>query len=312
MMMDEARLNQWSIEQRRALVAGVRDLVADDQGGRAQDALALAQEVLGPWPERGQPEDFAVFREGPWAEVALVALMVTACLKSDGLSRTDCERVAAYAAVMGTDRGWIRALRYAARGQGHRISMVLARRAPDGRRILQDAWRRRGPLVVIDIIRSMSGRTKADPALAQRFNALEQLPDGSVGRAFWTHLTERQIPLPGQPGGLLEGAVHHDLMHTLTGYDTDPAGECTLAGFYAGMLYPGWPAWILAALTTFELGLRVGPSFTVPTRHAFDLRRVWAAAQRGYAAKVRPLDEGWDYRPLMTLGLHEAREQLRL
>ncbi|MEM9453603.1 MAG: hypothetical protein AAGF11_05460 [Myxococcota bacterium] len=311
-MMDQAKLTGWSVEQRRALVAGVRDLVADEPGPRAQDALALAQEVLGPWPEQGQPEDFAVFCGSPWAEVALVALMVTACLKSDGLSVADAERVSAYAAVMGTDRVWTQALRHAARGRGHRISMALARRAPDGRRLLQDAWRQRGPLVVIDIIRSMTGRTKADPVLAQRFAAFGQLPDGSVGRAFCTHLTERQIPLPGEPGGLLEAAIHHDLMHTLTGYDTDPAGECKVAGFYAGMLYPGWPAWILAVLTTFELGLRVGPSFTVPTRHAFDLRQVWAAAQRGYNANVRPLDEGWDYRPLMTMDLQEARQQLRL
>jgi NAD(P)-dependent dehydrogenase (short-subunit alcohol dehydrogenase family) len=30
-----------------------------------------------------------------------------------------------------------------------------------------------------------------------------------------------------------ERMVHHDLMHVLNGYDTDPPGECELAAFYA-------------------------------------------------------------------------------
>lgn len=75
------------------------------------------------------------------------------------------------------------------------------------------------------------------------------------------------------------------------------------------MLYPGWPSWILAGLATFELALRVGPSFTQPTRGAFDPRRVWAAAQRGHRARFSPLDD-WDHRALMELPLSEARAML--
>ena len=104
-------------------------------------------------------------------------------------------------------------------------------------------------------------------------------------------MTEKKIALPGELGGLPEAAIHHGLMHTLTGYGTDPEGECELGGFYAGMLYENWLAWTLATLATFELGLRVGPSFTVPTRGAFDPRRVFAAAVRGHRAHVRPLDD---------------------
>ena len=56
----------------------------------------------------------------------------------------------------------------------------------------------------------------------------------------------------------------------------------------------------------------MGPTFTVPTRGAFDVRAVFAAARRGLAADVDPLDPDWDYDALMPLALDEARTSLRL
>ena len=71
-----------------------------------------------------------------------------------------------------------------------------------------------------------------------------------------------------------------------------------------------WPAWILAALTTFELRLRVGPLFVPPTTGRFDPGRVLAAARRGRAPRFDPLDPAWDYPSLLPLALPDARAQL--
>ena len=307
--MTELHQHTWTLAQKQAVVAGVRDLLEGDESPRARDALALAEEVLGAHPGRGEPDSYALFRGDPLAEAALIALMVAACIRAEGLREQAVDRIAAYAKAMAGGAHWVDVLRHAARGHGHRVTMAMARRAPDGKRVLAAARRRHGPLVIFEIVRTILGKTKADPELGWYFKQLGLLPEGSVGRSFWSNMTTRKIALPGEPGGLPEAAIHHDLVHTLTGYDTDAAGECQIGGFYAGTLYPDWPAWILAGLTTFELALRVGPAFTVPTKGAFDVRRVWAAALRGYGARFRPLDD-WDYRPLMAMPLDAARREL--
>lgn len=302
---------KWNLAQRRAAVAAVRDIVGDDEAPRARDCIALAQEVLGPNQATGTPEESAVFRDDPYAEIVLTIMAVAACMRTDALTLERVERIANHAKAMDLAGPWIRALQHMARGRGHRVTMVLARHAPDGRRVLQEAWKQRGLLAVFDVLRSLSGRTRADPETGWFYRQLGLLPNDTVGRALWVHLTERRIALPGEPGGLPEAAVHHDLVHTLTGYGTDPPGECEIGGFYAGMLYPGWPSWIFAGLATFELALRVGPSFTEPTRGAFDPRRVWAAVERGHRARFSPL-EAWDHRALMELALPQARTLLGL
>jgi len=309
MMTREIGEHRWTEGQRRVVMGAVEDLLEGDESPRARELVALAQGTLGVTAARGEPADFAVLRGDPLAEVALVAVMVAACLRSEGLTLASVARVRAYADVLGEGHGWVRVLRHAARGRHHRVTLALARHAPDGRRVLREAWQRRGLLVIVEIVRTMMGATRAEPERGWWFKRLGLLPEGTVGRAFWSDMTRRGIALPGEAGGLPEAAVHHDLLHTLADYGTDPAGECEIGGFYAGFLYPGWPSWILAGLCTFELGLRVGPSFTVPTRGAFDARRVLAAALRGHAARFDPLGD-WDYATLMPMRLGEARARL--
>lgn len=309
--MIRGRRPDWTVAQRQAVVGALRDVVGEDEAPRARECIVIAEEVLGPWREVGTPESSAAFEGDPHAEVAFVALVVAACMRSDGLSIERAQRVEAHGRAMGIAGPWIRVLRHMSRRRGHRVTMALARHAPDGRRVLQAAWNERGLLAVLDILRSLLGTTRSDPDTAWYYRQLGLLPDGTVGRALWVHLTERRIALPGEAGGLPEAAVHHDLMHTLTGYGTDPAGECEIGGFYAGMLYPGWPSWIFAGLATFELALRVGPAFTTPTRGAFDPRRVWAAASRGHRAAFSPLED-WDHRALMPQSVTDVRVTLGL
>jgi len=307
--MNRGKQPKWTLEQRQAVVAAIRDIVGTDHAPRARECIAIAEQVLGPHPQTGAPEQSSVLNGDPAVDIVFVALAVAACMRSDALTKERAERVQAHARAMGVVGTWPKVLRHMANGRGHRVTMALARHAPDGKRVLQAAWKQRGLLAVFDALRSLLGTTRPEPETGWYYRQLGLLPDGTVGRALWVHLTERKIALPGEAGGLPESAVHHDLVHTLTGYGTDPAGECEIGGFYAGMLYPGWPSWILAGLATFELGLRVGPSFTEPTRGAFDPRRVWSAIARGHRSAFSPLEE-WDHRALMDRPLPEARAAL--
>ncbi len=301
----------WTQAQRGALLGAIVALLGELRSARTRDALALAEATLELTAgEPAGPEAFAAFRDDPWAEVAFMAIAVAGCIRDDELTLETVGRLKRYAEAAAIDPVWATVLGHAARGRRRLVTMALARRAPDGKQLLQRVWRERGALAIFDIARSITGKTPADPERGWWYKRLGLLPEGTVGRAFWANMTERGIALPGEAGGLPEGAVHHDLLHTLTGYGTDASGECEIAGFYAGLQYAGWPSWILAALTTFELGLQVGPMFVPPTRGQFCPRRVLAAARRGYAARFDPLSPEWDFGALMPLPLADARARL--
>ena len=150
-----------------------------------------------------------------------------------------------------------------------------------------------------------------DAVLAARFHALAECPEGSFGRAVADHFRSRDIAFPGEKNGMPERMVHHDLMHVLNGYDTDPAGECELAGFYAAFADGDAFTFFVTVLATFHLGLRVSPAVVRPARGAFDPERVVAAFVRGRAVRVDVMG-AWNYWELMPLPISEARERLAM
>jgi hypothetical protein len=60
------------------------------------------------------------------------------------------------------------------------------------------------------------------------------LPEGTLGREYWKHMTERSFGFPGEFGGIPQVVAYHDVGHTLTGYGTDPEGEIQQGAFQAG------------------------------------------------------------------------------
>ena len=123
------------------------------------------------------------------------------------------------------------------------------------------------------------------------------------------HFRAKGITFPGEKNGIPERMVHHDLLHVLNGYDTDPAGECELGAFYCGFAEGEAFTFIMIVLATFQLGLRVSPAVVVPARGAFDPERALAAFLRGRAVRVDVMGK-WDYWALMPLPIAEARAKL--
>jgi ubiquinone biosynthesis protein Coq4 len=153
--------------------------------------------------------------------------------------------------------------------------------------------------------------------MQKRYANLEQHSEQSLAHRFYQHMIARKLPLPGAPGSLPEQALQHDLMHVVTGFDTDARGESRLAGFYAGVSsrFPIAGAdpftFVMVALLTFHLGYRVGPGFVATERGAVDPQELWRSIEYGLSAPRSPL-ANWDFYAEMATPLGDVRARFGL
>ena len=209
---------------------------------------------------------------------------------------------------LGVRSHWVDLLPALRRRRVWSIKRQLYARSPDGRRILARTWSEDGIAGMARALLFVVG-VEQDRVLAARFRSLGSLPNGSFGRAFFDHIESRGLSFPGERGGVPEKMVHHDLMHVLNGYDTDAAGECELAAFYAAFADGDAFTFLMTALATFQLGLAVSPAIVEVTTGAFDPHRMIAAFLRGRRLRADVMGR-WDYWPLLELDLAEARARL--
>jgi ubiquinone biosynthesis protein Coq4 len=66
------------------------------------------------------------------------------------------------------------------------------------------------------------------------YKRLGLLPEGTLGREYWKHLTEVGFGFPGEPGGIADSVAYHDVGHVLAAHDTTPAGEIQQGSFQGG------------------------------------------------------------------------------
>ena len=69
-----------------------------------------------------------------------------------------------------------------------------------------------------------------DPALAARWAALEDCPDGSLGRRIWEFYRARGFSFPGTPGSAPPALAQHDWVHVLADYGTTVESELEVFG----------------------------------------------------------------------------------
>jgi hypothetical protein len=72
-----------------------------------------------------------------------------------------------------------------------------------------------------------------DPALADRWAALEALPADSLGRRVWEMYRARGFTFPGSAGSAPPLLAQHDWVHVLTDYGTTVESELEVFGFIA-------------------------------------------------------------------------------
>ncbi len=160
-------------------------------------------------------------------------------------------------------------------------------------------------------LRAYALTVQADAAVSERWRALGDCPEGSLGRAMARFYADRGFRLPGEVGGGNEALAHHDWVHVVTGYDTTPIGELEVTAFMASSSRaPGAMLGFLGAVSIYETGLLrsvvVGPDYAHTLAAPGAAERVARAIALGARCPVDPLLEV-EYFHLVT----EPLEQLR-
>lgn len=149
-----------------------------------------------------------------------------------------------------------------------------------------------------------------DAGVAARYRGLAALPEGTLGRCYHDFLASRGLPFPGEKGGAPEAYfVPHDLVHVLTGYDTDRDGEVQIIGYQAGYTRTENPTEvILLALVQVQLGLVLDPVAPAKTGELdFDL--LLRAFRRGTHATIDFTGGAWDFRSDLAEPVDALRER---
>lgn len=151
----------------------------------------------------------------------------------------------------------------------------------------------------------------ADDELVARYRALEQLPDGSFGRALFAFYEDNLFRFPGERGLMApELTAVHDARHVLAGWDGGPSGEVGLAAFESGASRRPQLDWVVAVLLHLHVGVEILESF-IPARHApVDLSVMVGEIARGSRVAPHVMDARWDFWPLTPRPLDEVRALL--
>lgn len=246
-----------------------------------------------------------------WRERALQALVVMALI--DGEATADeAALIDRYAAALGVSDPRVKNLHQLVDGHLTRLRVDFFRRMPLPKKMLGQAWEAGGLPGVWKYLRANVGHGPVEPDVAWRYKKLGLLPEGTLGREFWKHMTERGFAFPGEPGGLPELAVHHDFTHVLTGYDTDPSGETQIAAFYAGYFREDPFAFLFMTLLMFHVGVHLAPNDAiVASKGHWDPAKIVLAIRRGAHVTV-DMTAGWTPWDVVAKPLDEVRREYGL
>lgn len=314
--MSLAQLFQLTPAQTQAAIGSLRTVIeaggpVDEREAAFLSTCADTLELAEGWTAYAAipPARAAELFSAPEARQGLVfALIVAACIDTEA-SAGSVASVRSFAAELGVQTRWVDVLGHASRRRVLPVKIALTRSSPDARRLFERIWAEEGVMGMLRVIRFVLRGGHVESTLAWRFRQLGLLPEGTLGRAFWTSMSERKLAFPGERGGLPVQMIHHDLVHVMNGYPPDPAGECQVAGFYAGFTEGEPFTFLMTVLTTFHLGMPVSPPMVTPAIGAFDPAKVIAAFERGRRLEVDIMGD-WDYWELMPLSIAEGRERL--
>lgn len=248
------------------LVVGAMRTVAEADGGPSPDQLAWIEEVArrhgGTAELEGPPPSVAAVVEGlssPDERRRLLRHLVLVALADARLGAAEIERIETWGRELSVEHPAVATMHAFAAGRMRSLGMQLMRRSFIAS-LFKAIWRQDG---LRGIWRAgLAAARVPSRAKAARYQALAELPEGTLGRALLEHCRRNDFAMPGERGGTPEILLFHDLGHALTGHDTDGPGEVQMAGFEAGFM-KGDDAYSIAlfGLYAFGLGAPIIPDF---------------------------------------------------
>ncbi len=235
----------------------------------------------------------------------LVRHLVLVALADARLDEAEIEQVEGFAATLGVREPAVATLRTFARGRVRALTMQLFRRS-FVMSMIKAIWRDEGLRGAWRVFKALV--RLRDHAKAARYQALGQLPAGTLGRRLHDHCRAHDFAFPGERKGTPEILLFHDLGHALTGYGADGLGEVQMAGFEAGFMGNDDAYSItLFGMYAFSVGAQILPDF--PTQAGdFRVRPFIAAYARGEQLDVDL--RFWDPWPHMERPVSDVRRQL--
>ncbi|MEX0768239.1 MAG: hypothetical protein WD029_07190 [Microthrixaceae bacterium] len=105
-----------------------------------------------------------------------------------------------------------------------------------GRFIAVNLANRQEPSLQVERTQTDVAITAPEPELVQKLKAFQDLPEGSLGRAFLDFYGRHHIPLPGdQANSMNHFYVGHDMTHVIAGIEPTGPGEVALSAFQWAM-----------------------------------------------------------------------------
>jgi tellurite resistance protein len=147
-------------------------------------------------------------------------------------------------------------------------------------------------------------------ALAARYRALGDLPQGTLGREYFEFMTSNEFAMPGEKGAAPEIIVFHDCNHVLGSYGTSAEEETQVAAFHAGYRAQDKFALILFLLMQFHLGVQITPA-TGGVEGVVKPELVLKAFERGTHVTQDLITE-WDPREDFEVQVSELRERFNV
>jgi hypothetical protein len=255
------------------------------------------------------PEDVGQLIATDRDRLRLVEAMLLMALMDQEVDKPELAVIDRFAAAWSINEPRIKNLHQYVDGHRTRMKLDVLRRSYFAQKVLPEAWKAGGFRGVWKAFGPRFGKA-TDPDLAWRYKQLGLLPEGTLGREYWTHLTARKFSMPGEPFGF-EWQVVHDMGHLLGDHDTDPAGEIEQAAFESGYMRRDPFFLIFSTTMIFHLGFPVlGDDYVGVAKGAFDALRAARAYERGLGCTT-DLTE-WDYWPHVDKPIADVRRELNI
>lgn len=259
------------------------------------------------------PQDLASHLRQPELRRQLIQGMVVMSLVNGPSSSEQARLISSFASAMNVEEPAVDVIRHLAARELLMFRLDFYRHS-HLRGYVETTYRKQGGLIgVAKTILGLKGLVE-DKALAARFDAWGNLPEGTTGRAVHDYYRANGFAFPGEKGGFPYGGVYHDFSHILSGNPPTPEGELLVASFQAGFRRnPDAFFTVLFAVLTQSSGINMSP---LPQPVLLGrLGKPGLAAQmmqeleRG-SLMNSDLGDDWDFWPYAPMALEQARRTL--
>lgn len=272
----------------------------------ARDALGLPRALSTSEVAPLDPSEIVASELTPVERERIIQAMVLMAIMDGTASASEATLVASFAQALSVDDARVHNLRQLAEGRVRFMRFDLTRKGYAKDELLRTVkeegvsglYRTFGPIIGL----------AEDHDLARKYIALGELPAGTVGRAYFDLITKNDLSFPGEPGGLGERGLWHDMIHVAGGYPTDPVGEAEVVAFMAGFRKEDPFFWLFTVALQFQVGLRISP-FAPGVPDRIDPRRFVLHNKRGSLVRV-DLSTDWRFEEQWDRPLDEVRREL--